>query len=309
MKCHLVLNRASRSGMAGRKYAKIFHLLQEEGIEYDCTYAESYQLMKDASAKAQEGNYDAIVAVGGDGTINAVINGFFDDSGALRSGKMMGVIYTGTSPDFCKSYGIPLDLEEAVSILAKPKVRAITLGRIRLAGSPDGKDARIKYFSCCASVGIGAMVAQKANAVRKYLGDTGGTFYAILYSLARFRRIELKIRLSSGERSCQKVTNLFIGRTKYIASGLRVSREIPDSDRRFYILCVRDLNLGRLPGLLAQLYRGDTRQSRVMEVDYSTKMEIETTPISMVEFDGDPAGYTPCSIEVSLYPLKLIVAG
>ena len=76
---------------------------------------DAYLLSKNAN---NEG-YDVIVAVGGDGTINKVLNGFYDDQGKRISRSRFAVIYTGTSPDFCKSYGIPLDIERAVNFIIR----------------------------------------------------------------------------------------------------------------------------------------------------------------------------------------------
>ena len=68
--------------------------------------------------------------MGGDGTINSVLNGFFDDKGNRISDSRMGVIYTGTSPDFCKSYNIPLNLDETVDTLVAQKCRKIKVGKV-----------------------------------------------------------------------------------------------------------------------------------------------------------------------------------
>jgi len=310
MKCHLVLNPLSHGGQARGKLDSILQLLRQSGIDFECSYADGYDSIRTAAAAAHLGDDDAIVAIGGDGTINAVINGFFNEDGALRSDKMMGVIYTGTSPDFCKSYGIPLDHAQAVEALRNGSVRKIRLGRIKLANSPGADPDTTRYFSCCASIGVGAMVAEKANKYRKYLGDSAGTFAAILSSLAKFRAAELNIDLDGEKRDLHKVTNIFIGRTRYIASGLRVQAEIPDTDTRFYILCVHDLDAWRLPGLLGQLYSGNTVTSKVLEVSFGNQVRILSKQgPALIEFDGDPAGYTPCSIAVTGSQLNLIVAG
>jgi diacylglycerol kinase (ATP) len=308
MKCQLILNPKSDSGKAAGRFERIFALLQQAGVEYHCAFAQTYDSMREASIKANETAYDAVVAVGGDGTINAVMNGFFNEDGTSRSDKRMGVIYTGTSPDFCMSYGVPLDLAKAVDAISIGNTRNIRVGRIELRVSPESAATTTKYFSCCASIGIGAMVAGKANRSRKYLGDTGGTLVAILSSLATYRAREMRLNIPSGELIFPKVTNIFVGRTKYIASGLKVNNEIGDDDDRFYILCIHDLGLLRLPGLLKQLYTGNTTSSPVMEVMNSTGIKISSgKDIIPVEFDGDPAGFTPCSIRAAHSPLRLII--
>jgi diacylglycerol kinase (ATP) len=309
MKCHMILNPRSQGGKSEKKFDTIFRLMKEAGIEYDFVYAETYQKIRDASAKANSGDYDAIVAVGGDGTINAVINGFYDENGMTRSDKMMGVIYTGTSPDFCKSYGVPLDLAEAVDSIRLGNVRRIRIGSIRLRTRLDPEKTETRYFSCCASIGIGAMVAGKANRLRKYMGDTAGTLASILSSLVKFHPADMVVNTGTGERMILRVTNIFVGRTKYIASGMKVKDEIADYDDRFYFLCVKDLNFRRLPGLLQQLYSGNISNSPVLEVVYTKNVSIESKSLAtQVEFDGDPAGFTPCDIRAAAETLKLIIS-
>jgi diacylglycerol kinase family enzyme len=307
MKCHLILNPRSNSGKAGTKFETIFRLLTRAGIEYECSYAQTYDSIRAAAADAHAGDHDAIVAVGGDGTINAVINSFFDEDGTLKSDKMMGVIYTGTSPDFCRSYGIPLDLKEAVEVIRKQEVRKIRVGKIELRRNPDSFETETRYFSCCASIGIGAMVADKANRLRKYLGDGPGTFAAILSSLMKFTPGSISIITEDGARIIPRVTNIFIGRTRYIASGLKFRDGIPDGDARFYVICVKNLNLRRFPGLLRQLYSGNITESEVLNLSFAEKIELNAEKSGIaVEFDGDPAGFLPCSIQVALYPIQLI---
>jgi len=310
MKCQLILNPRSNSGKAVKKFETIFTLLRQAGIEYDCSYARTYSSIHDASVKAQAGDHDVIVAIGGDGTINAVINSFFDEEGRLRSEKMMGVIYTGTSPDFCKSYGIPLDLDDAVETLRQKHFRKIRLGKIEFRKELHSSETETRYFSCCASIGIGAMVAGKANQLRKYLGDTAGTFAAILSSLVKFHPEDITIRTNHEEKIFSRVTNIFVGRTKYIASGLKFRDGIPDEDPRFYVICVRNLTLLRLPGLLMQMYGGHSANSSVLEVFFSDQLKINSGKAGIaVEFDGDPAGFSPCLIRLAENQLKLIVSG
>lgn len=309
MKCHLILNPRSRGGRSASQFDSIFKLMEKAGLEYNYTMAATYDEIRNASVRANRGNDDIIVAVGGDGTINAVINGFFDENGLPGSGKMMGVIYTGTSPDFCRSYGIPLGLEQAVEVIARQHTRLIRIVRMQLKPCPGTEETATRYFSCCASIGIGAMVAAKANQYRKSLGDKTGTLLAILSSLISYRPDEMILKTDQEEIVIRNVTNIFVGRTRYIASGLKVNDGMSDDDDRFYVLSVKDLSLWRLPALLRKLYTGDNVSSSVMSITYANRVTIYAKDKhTAVEADGDPAGFTTCTIRAASSPVKLIVS-
>jgi diacylglycerol kinase family enzyme len=308
-KYHLILNPRSRGGKAERQFDVIFSLMKDAGLTYDCVFADTYEKIHDASVAANAGDYDVIVAVGGDGTINATINGFYYKQGLASPNKMLGVIYTGTSPDFCKSYGVPLNMAQAVDAIRRRKVREIRIGMINLHTCLDPPKVETRYFSCCASIGIGAMVAEKANKYRKYAGDTIGALAAIFSSLFTFQPAGMMVIADNTEKKFPRVTNIFVGRTKYIASGIKVKEEVSDRDSRFYVLCVNNLNMLRLPGLLRQLYSGDMSGSPVLEVFYADEISIDSpNKTARVEFDGDAAGFSPCSILAAAAPLNLIIS-
>lgn len=308
VKYHLILNPRSNSGKAAKKFETIFRLMTNSGLAFNFSFAETYQDIRDASSAASNGECDVVVAVGGDGTINAAINGMYGNDGMFPEGKMFGVIYTGTSPDFCRSYGVPQKLQEAIEVLRQRKTRKIRIGSIDLFTDPDQERKERRYFSCCASIGVGAMVAEKANRYRKYAGDLPGTLGAIFSSLASYHPKEITLEISGKTMHFERVTNLFIGRTKYIASGLKAPQAIPDEDNRFYILCVNNLTMRRLPGLLKMLYSGDFRNSAVMNIQYSDSVSVNAlNQPARIEFDGDAAGYTPCNIRPASSFLSLIV--
>ena len=308
VKYFLVMNPRSHSGKSAGKFDRIFSLMEAAGLEYEYAFAETYRSILDTAAMAVSGDSDVIVAVGGDGTINATINGFYLPAPNAGANKKFGVIYTGTSPDFCKSYGVPLDTEKAVSALERLKVRKILIGKIELATNKVSAERDTRYFSCCASIGIGAGVAETANRFRKYAGDTMGTLGAIFHSLATFSPLQMILDYGDNEKTIDRVTNIFVGRTNYIASGLKVNADLSDDDPRFYVICVNDLKLKSLPGLLRQLYSGNIFNTGVIDYFFTGNITIKTpSGPARVEFDGDAAGFTACSIVPAAFPINLII--
>lgn len=322
MRYLLIMNPGSRSGKSQENFAKIFSLFDQEKSVYDYKITRS---LEEAYRLSQEGNrsgYDVIVAVGGDGTINQVLNGFYHDQGQRISKAKMGVIYTGTSPDFCQSYGIPLDLKSAVEVIIKQQTRKIPIGRIVLAESLrkefDGQvvtdSARFitRYFACCANIGLGAALARRANGgIRGIFGDSLGTFLALVRTLLSYQPEDFVVCCDGREEKITGVYNISIGKTFYIASGIKVKNQLQVEDDRFYRLVVRNLKIKDWPRIIIKIYSGrEIKNDQIISLDYLRTIDVlGNSRNPEVEFDGDPAGFLPCRISMAREGLEIICQG
>ncbi|HQG29475.1 MAG TPA: acylglycerol kinase family protein, partial [Candidatus Ozemobacteraceae bacterium] len=109
----LVLNPSSRSFQARHSWPLLFETLDARGVDYDFALTRGDGDAVRLARQAARDGFEVVVAVGGDGTINEVVNGLFDAESRTALAAF-GVIYTGTSPDFCGYHGIPLDTVAAV---------------------------------------------------------------------------------------------------------------------------------------------------------------------------------------------------
>lgn len=316
----LIINPKARGGRSRKLTRYIFSRLDESKVSY------KYKLIDDITDATQQAmlankeGYDVIVAVGGDGTIRAVLNGFFDSEGRRISSSAMGVIYTGTSPDFCKSYNIPIDIDKAIDILLTNDKRQITVGRITFSERNDTSlnEQRIdnctkpktEYFGCCANIGIGSKVARKANSgIRKYLGDFLGTLISLLVSIFNYHPTNQSFEIKSESYSISKLFNLSIGKTHYIASGIKVFNKLNPDTRQLYCLTARDITLISLPQILKNAYSGkEIKNTERFYVEYIDEIEILGNVVNPdIELDGDPAGYLPCKIGIARDYLTLVI--
>ncbi|UCG53286.1 MAG: diacylglycerol kinase [Candidatus Latescibacterota bacterium] len=272
------------------------------------------------SRQANMEKYDVIVAVGGDGTINRVLNGFFDENGRRISNAKMGVVYGGTSPDFCKSYGIPIQYDAAFEALYRGRSRQIQLGTVAFTAdtespSTDGSRtiggvARTKLFACCANIGLGASLARQANSgIRKKVGDFLGTLLSLIKVLKSYHPCDLTVRIDDEQKTISNVFNISVGKTRFIASGIKVQNELAEGDGKFYVLVVNNLKLRNVPRCLWTIYSGRRiADNDVMSLLYCSRFEAQASTGDVeVEFDGDPVGFVPCKIEMAHDPLDLIV--
>ena len=308
-----IANPSARDGRARKKLDQLRSELGRRRVKFDLALCEGLEHARTLSEEANRSGCDVVVGVGGDGTINRVLNGFFDANGQRLSSARMGAIHVGTSPDFCRSYGVPLDVPAAVEALLAGVTRQIRVGKVVWETSPErphGSASRTAFFGCCANIGLGASLARLANGgIRKYAGDFVGTFACLLRVLLQYRPQTMTLEMDGRPQKLDKLYNIAVGKTHYIASGIKVRHELQEQDDRLYVMCLRDLSWSRLGHVLWTLYRGKPIASgRCLSMAYAKHIRLDAASARPeVEFDGDPAGWCPCRIETAPDSLDLIV--
>ena len=318
----LVINPGARGGRSRTVFDRIVRYFNRRHIGLALGRTAT---LDDATLLARQAcidGYETVVAIGGDGTINRVLNGFFTPDGRLISRARLGVIHVGTSPDLCRSYGIPTAVEAACETVCTGGVRDIPVGMIRYTEGGGGRERAddsgtvvsrsVSFFACCANIGVGAHVADCANSgIRKICGDAAGTFLALLRVLLTYRPATITEDVDGKETTMTRVYNISIGRTFHVASGIKIAHELTDADTRLYALTVRKLGPLTLPGCLRALYAGKPFPERdIFNLGYGRHFGISALgrPVG-VEFDGDAAGSLPCTIGTAADRLPLLCGG
>ena len=280
MKRFLVLaNPSSHGGRSGRILPLLRELLSEGEFVVLKNIEEASRLAREATG------YEAVVACGGDGTVNAVARGVLANrDNALK----FGVLYTGTSPDFCREHGIPTDAEEAVAVLRAGEVREIPV--LTANGDP---------FFCSMNLGMGAMVAATANRLRPLLGDALGTLWPVLREVLHGRRYDVQV---NGEKICN-VAHAFVTRMPRIAGGLKVALP-PLADDEYALWFARDVSRFGCLRIVWNLYRGNPcGELRVLR----GKTTFASVNHVALEYDGDPHGALPVAVGFAPRRLRLLV--
>ena len=280
MKRFLVLaNPSSHGGRSGRILPCLRAFLPEGDFMVLKNIEEASYLAREAKG------YEAVVACGGDGTVNAVARGVLANrDNALK----FGVLYTGTSPDFCREHGIPTDAEEAVAVLRAGEIRDIPV--LTADGEP---------FLCSMNLGMGAAVAATANGLRPLLGDALGTLWSVLREVLRGKRYDIKV---NGEEICN-VAHALVTRMPRIAGGLKVALP-PLADDEYALWFAKDVSRFGCLRILWNMYRGKPcGELRVLR----GKTTFASGNHVALEYDGDPHGALPVAIDFAPRRLRLLV--
>ena len=237
-----------------------------------------------------------VVAVGGDGTVNEVVNGLVDvDSGdPVAADLVLGVVPGGSGSDLVRTWGLDLPVERLVTRhLLTEAVLPLDLGRATFVG-PDGREQR-RLFANVAQCGWGADVVRLANRLPR---RTGRARYlaATLVSTARMDSVPTTVTMDHATHE-EELTEVVVANGQFFGSGMKIApRALPD-DGRFNVqtwrVGPREL-LEQLPAARVgeHLSTPFTRewQSATVTVDAATPMTVEA--------DGEPLGTTPARFEV-----------
>lgn len=301
MKYRLIMNPSSRSGRGRKLWQTWAAGLRAAGAEWECCPTESLEHARRLAGETADA--DAVVAVGGDGTINAVLDG------VLQSGRAdlpVGVLYSGTSPDFCRFHGIPVPAPLALGALLSGRRRAVDAARVTCTGA--GGASFCAHFGCGSNIGMGAAIARRANAARRFAGDAAGTGAAVVAALLLARPLDLSVTIDGEPLALNACNNLSILKSPYMASGLRLDTGQQPDDGRLCAVAVCGQGLVGLLGLLPGFYTGRAVRHPAVRVRACRRIEVRGPADAEVEFDGDPRGYLPVTVEILPRALTLLGA-
>lgn len=303
----LIMNPTAHSGKASKQCEKIISILKNKNVDFDFKYTQNKFQAVDI-AKDSRNNYAVVVAVGGDGTISEVITGLLNNN-EFGSKPKLGVIHIGTSPDFNKYHSIPTKMDAAIEVILMGKTKLIDIGKITYSAHPDKEERIISYFASNVNVGLGPLIASKANSrFRKYLGDFLGTLTSLLSSLVGFKTMDLNIEIDGQEKSLKRLINLTVGKDPYLASGMRVFNQIKPDDGRLYILSIAITSGLRFFSSIPKLYCGNFLDYNGAQINYGNKVQISyCNNYPLAEFDGDVKGYLPATVEVMPKALEVLI--
>jgi YegS/Rv2252/BmrU family lipid kinase len=292
---------------AGRSKGKkdwntISDLLIQHGIEYSACFTES---RKHAIVLTREGiskGYRKIIAVGGDGTMNEVVNGIFTQSDCPTHQITLAMITVGTGNDWGKLFGIPQDYMEAVKIIKEFKVRLQDAGLVNYF---HGTMREARYFINIAGLGFDAVVVKRTN-YQKDRGYKGRTLYFInlLRSLLFYRHTITSVDID-GRIILGDVFTISIGIGRYSGGGMmQTPNAIPD-DGLFDITIVKKIRKGDIIMSLKMLYDGTILEHPKIQGYTGKDILIDSDPLIHLEADGESLGHSP--IEFKILPKSITI--
>ena len=302
----LIVNPASAGGHVGRDWLRTAARIRSAGLDFDSALTEKPAQATRLARQAVRDGRPLLVAVGGDGTVNEVANGFFERGDPLPTASRLGIIPMGTGGDLRRSLRIPRDPEAAARVLVAGRTRRLDAGgaTYRTAGG----DRELRCFVNVADAGIGGDVVHRVNSGLRVLnGEITFTLASAITLLGwRNRRMRVLVDGAVRELVAQQVV---VANCQYYGGGMRVApRAVPD-DGLLDVVVAGDLGLLENLRLLGPLRRGSHLDRAHPKIEWTTARRVEVTspdPVRL-DLDGEQPGFLPASFEILPGALEVVV--
>lgn len=303
---YMIVNPTSAGGKAKKEWAIIQATMQQAGLAFEADFSlypfHAIALVREALAKG----YRKIIAVGGDGSINEVINGIFLQKEVPIAEIVFAVVPLGTGSDWIKTYNIPRSYKKAIPLLAKPKLQKQDIGKVTYQTE---KGTESRYFANVAGMAFDAFVAQHSLSVNKS-GFWGQLTYMLLI-LGLVPKYKSQKMLIEGDnfRYEGNVFCLNIGLCKYNGGGLQTVPHAIPNDGLFDITIIEKMPTWRVFWELRRLYLANIYGAEDVVKFFRTKnLKVRTNEaFDYVETDGEFLGKCPVSFEIIPDALNICV--
>ena len=311
MKPFLIVNPRAANGTTGRHFDDISAAVRAAVGEHGHAFTERPMHASELARRALREGADLVIAVGGDGTINEVVNGFFhpprpgESARPIRPGAALAMLPRGTGGDFRRSIGLDKDLPRCAARL-RGEPAAIDVGRVDYTGK-DGTPA-IRYFINVGEVGVGAEVVDIANRSSKRLGGKLTFRLASLRALAGWDDVRIRAFFDGGHPENLTVTSLVVANGRYFGGGMMVAPEARLDDGQFHVTIWSGYGLADFLLKGASMYDGShvrlkgtrTRTARTVRVEPRDR-----EPVG-IEVDGERLGQLPATFTLVPGALHLV---
>ena len=257
------------------------------------------------SREALRQGYECIVAVGGDGTVNEVVNGFFEGGKPLNPQAALGLIPRGTGGDFRRAFGWDLELDSALARLRTETTEPFDVGLAEYVNHQGEKESR--YFANIASLGVSAAIAHAVNQSSKALGGNMAFYWGTVKTMARYKDRRVKVRVDGGEPESLDITVIAASNGRYFGSGMCVAPQADTHDGRFDLTIWRDYGVTDFVVKAKGVYNGDHITWKKTRYLQCSTLELESDEEVLLEMDGEVPGHLPARISILPGAIRLKV--
>jgi diacylglycerol kinase (ATP) len=239
---------------------------------------------------------ELIIAAGGDGTLNEVVNGIGEKAHATR----VGLIPLGTGNDFARSIGIPADLDAAIDLVRAEQTRAIDLVRVT--------SDEVRYFVNVSAGAFSGLVNEKLTPKMKKTWGPLAYLRSAAAALPELRAYRTTLAFDDDESLTEELYNVVVANGRYVGGGTLIAPDAVIDDGLLDVVLIPKRPASELALVAAQIALGTHLSSKTIVYRRAAKLTVNSKPGMWFNVDGELVGNEPARFEIVPRALSFIAS-
>jgi len=301
-KIKVIVNPAAGAGKTVKKWPHIKQEFEQLGVDFDYELTQAPGHGIDLANSAVAKGYEVVVSVGGDGTLNEIVNGLHHAGGLEH--VAIAIVNTGTGADYIRTLGIPRQYKQACRRVASPQGKiTVDLGIAEYVNK--GKPAK-RLFVNFAGLGFDAEIVRATTEKFKALGDMPSYLMGLLTTLFTYENRDVTLVID-GQFGTRKVCTVLLNNGKYAGGGMLPAPGADPGDGFFDVLVIDDMTKPDLLISLPRIYRGTHLTHPKVTLTRARAVEVQPSVNMAVQADGELLGEAPVRFTIMPAALTILV--
>jgi YegS/Rv2252/BmrU family lipid kinase len=279
--------------------------LPSSGLPYEVAFTTQPLHATAIAQRAVLESRPVIVAVGGDGTLNEVLNGFFRNGAPIPTTSKLAMVPLGSGGDFRRTLRIPVEPKQAIDVLRTGLVRRLDAGCVTYQ-TADGSTA-VRHFINIADAGLGGEVVYRVNRGSKRLGSQTYTVGGGL-SIMTYSNKPMTVIIDGETHELAKAQQVIVANCQYYGGGMQIAPSASPTDGVFDVILIK--NAGKLETIRGM---NDFRAGKHLdngnpkiELMYGKRISITSPAKVRIDVDGEDPGFLPALFEIQPGAIEFI---
>lgn len=248
------------------------------------------------ASRALADGCETLIAAGGDGTLNEVLNGLMSSGAAVP----LGLLPLGTGNDFARTLGLPSELTLALEVIRGGNLRPLDVVRVSGGG-------RERYFLNVAAGGFSGTVSEKLTPELKATWGPLSYLRGMIEALPELTPYDCQLTLDDEAPTMLRVLNLVVANAPFVAKGIPIAPEADPGDGWLDVIAIRETSGARLALLAPQVLTGNHLANDDVFHARARRIAIDATPQMPFNTDGELIAESPWTFEVCSHAISMFV--
>ncbi|MBI4208631.1 MAG: diacylglycerol kinase family lipid kinase [Deltaproteobacteria bacterium] len=289
----VIVNPRSANGTTAQEWPYLEKRIRQELGALSVVLTRAAGEATEIARKGVQEGFRTFIGVGGDGTNNEIVNGFFEGERLLAEGIAYGQIPRGTGCDWVKVLKIPRETDSVLMRLKQRQKKRIDLGKITFL-----KDNSLRYFINIADFGIGGEAVDRVNRTTKRFGGFISFLVGTVLTILNYKNKKVSLISDGNDLGEQTIFSVNVANGQYFGGGMWIAPHALIDDGYFDVVWVEAMGTPETLISMSTIYRGTHLKNQKIHVLKTKKLEAYSDEKVLIDVDGEQVGNLPARFEI-----------